>query len=206
MRPINLLPPEAFARRRRRRLVLQAVLVAVAYLGLLAVLTPVWTGRVANARAALAAQEATNAELEGRIADLADAQRIADRYRQEADMVRGVLADDVSWGRLLNDLGRVIPDRVWLEGFSGTVDVGAAAGAAAGSIEVSGVGFDVPDVAEWLRALDSDRYPGVAGTWVSSITDDLIGDTPVVRFVSQAALTDAARSTRARTRVPEVGG
>ena len=66
--------------------------------------------------------------------------------------------------------------------------------------------IDYPDVSAWLRALDSDRFPGTAGTWVSSVSNTLIGETTVVQFVSQSTLTRNALSNRAADRIPVVGG
>ncbi len=206
MRPINLLPPEAFEKQRSRRIIARVSMIVVAYLALLVIVTIAWSGRIASAEQALAEQEAVNRELEAELAGLRPAAELLDRYEADAGLIETALATDVSWGRLLNDLGRMIPDRVWLESFNGTVQDVSGDPAAAGSIQVTGVGFDVPDISAWIRALDSDRYPGVGGGWVSSVTESTIGEAPVVRFVSQTALTDAARSGRAAQRIPEVGG
>ena len=106
---------------------------------------------------------------------------------------------------MLNDLGRVIPDRVWLDGFSGAADADPETGAV-GSMQTNGTGFDYPDVSAWLRALDSDRFPAVGGTWVGTAGDSTIGNALVVQFTSTSALTPAAQSNRVDERVPEVGG
>jgi hypothetical protein len=98
----------------------------------------------------------------------------------------------------------MIPDRVWLAAFQGSVDLDPLT-AAQGSIQVSGTGFDFGDVAAWLRALDSDRFPSVAGTWVSTVTGQTIGEIPVVAFESQTSLTAAALTERVAERIPEVG-
>ncbi|HHC08585.1 MAG TPA: hypothetical protein ENK55_07695 [Actinobacteria bacterium] len=206
MRPINLLPPEAFQRERTRRAVLRLVLLLVAYLGLLLLVTIAWSGRISAHEEALAQQEATNADLERRIASFGRAAEVAAEYEENARLIQAALADDVSWGRLLNDLGRMIPDRVWLEGLTGTAGDAGNVGGALGRIQVTGMAFAVPDVSAWVRALDSDRYPGVGSAWVSSVTETSVGEAVVVRFVSESALTDEARSRRADLRIPEVGG
>lgn len=203
MRPINLLPPEDAARREGRRGVVRMALVVLAFAVLLALLTVLWQDRLAAARGELAAEEAVVADLQRQVAGLRDAEEVLATYEELRGLVASALENDVSWARILNDLGRIIPDRVWLTSLDGS---SAAEDGVVGTFQASGVGFDVPDVAAWLRALESDAFPAVGGTWVSSIDESRIGEVPVVDFTSLAYLTDAARSGRERDRVPEVGG
>ncbi len=200
MRPINLLPPEAFQKAAARRRFVQVALVAVAYVALLAVLTFWWQGRVDRAEEEVAMQEARNAELQAEQGSLVSARELVDEFDGDVALIQAALTDDVSWGRLLNDLGRVIPERVWLNSFSGAVD---PSGEGIGGISVSGTAFDYADVSSWLRQLDSDNFPGVSGTWVTSASTGLIGEAEVVNFVSSTSLTDDSLSTRAVDRIPE---
>jgi len=71
-------------------------------------------------------------------------------------------------------------------------------------VAFSGVGFDYPDVSAWLRALDSEQFAGVSGTWVSTVSEGFVGGDEVVTFTSTAVLTSAAVSNRADTLIPEV--
>jgi len=206
MRPINLLPPASFEKQQSRRMIVRMSMILVAYLALLVIVSIAWSGRVAAAHQALADQQATNAELESRLTALQPASDLSRRYDADAQMIETALAGDISWGRILNDLGRLIPDRVWLEGFHGATHEVTPEEPGVGTIQVTGVGFDLPDVSAWVRSIDSDRYPGVDGAWVSSATEATIGEAPVVRFVSQTVLTDAALSDRASRVVPKVGG
>ena len=73
-----------------------------------------------------------------------------------------------------------------------------------GQVSFSGVGFDFPDVSEWLRALDSGGFSGVTGPWVSTASESAIGDEAVVSFSSTAALTEGAVTDRAQELMPEV--
>jgi Tfp pilus assembly protein PilN len=114
------------------------------------------------------------------------------------------LADDLPWARILNDLGRILPDSVWLESFRGSVDEDPAT-PQVGVVQVTGVGFDFPDVSAWLRSLDSDRFPAATATWVTSVSEGQIGEANVVNFISQTSLTEAARSDRLATRIPRTG-
>jgi hypothetical protein len=74
----------------------------------------------------------------------------------------------------------------------------------AGVVSFSGVGFDYPDVSSWLRALDSEDFVGVTGTWVSTAAEGRVGDAEVVTFTSSAVLTSAATTDRADELIPEV--
>lgn len=200
MRPINLLPPEAFQKAAARRRFLQIALVAVAYIALLAVLTVWWQGRVNQADDEVADQEARNQQLVAEQAALIDARELVDEFDGNVALMQAALSDDVSWGRILNDLGRVIPERVWLDSFSGTIE---SAEGSVGGVSVSGTAFDFPDVSSWLRQLDSVNFPGVSGTWVTSASTSLIGEAEVVNFVSSTSLTEDALSTRAAERIPD---
>ena len=117
--------------------------------------------------------------------------------------MRAALSADVDWGIFLNDLARLLPPRVWVETFSGSIVPESTSGVL-GQVAFSGVGFDYPDVSAWLRALDSGQFNGVTGPWVSTVSEGVIGDSEVVTFSSTAALTDAATTNRADTLIPEV--
>lgn len=204
MRPINLLPPEAHVKEQARARVARLALLAALYLALLAVLTLIWQGRVTEAEQDAAAQQLTNSALEAQVIEFQTVEGLVAEYDANVALMQVALADDLSWGRILNDLGRIIPDSVWLESFRGTVEADPAT-AQVGSVQVTGVGFDFPDVSAWLRALDSDRFPAATSTWVTSVTEGQIGEAEVVNFISQTSLTEAARSDRLDTRIPRTG-
>lgn len=202
MREINLLPPEAFKRLDARKRRAQIVVIAVLFVGLLAGLSAVWSGRVDRAENKVAIQQDRNSQLQEDVAALAGAQTFVDDYDANARLLTEALELDMSWGRLLNDLARMIPDRVWLESFSGVIDDSGQG--PLGSITVSGIGFAVPDISAWLRSLDSDRFPGVTGTWVQTVSGTEIGPAEVVTFSSTTSLTERALSDRLADRVPVI--
>ncbi len=201
MRSINLLPPESRVRAAARRRQALWILLGIAYLALLVAITFWWQGRVGEAEDDLEAQQAAVAQVESEIGELRDLEELRTGFESRVAVIDGILARDVAWGRLLNDLARLIPPRVWLGSFTGTVDA-VGASPAVGQISISGTAFDYPDVASWLRALDSTNFPGVSDTWVSSVSSSAIGQADVVDFSSQTFLTDGALSTRADERVP----
>lgn len=205
MRPINLLPPEAAAKSKKRRRTLSLILLGVTYVALLALVAFWWQSKAASEEDALAEQQQANATLEGRVAQLSEASELRSRYEEGADRVADVLAYDISWGRILNDLGRIIPDRTWLTSFTGAAQFDEESPAGFGSIQTNGTAFDYPDAAAWLRALNSDRWPAIAGGWLQSSTrSELFEGVIVVDFTSVGTLTESALSNRADLRIPEV--
>ena len=203
MRPINLLPPEVARERSRRRRVGIAIFGALAYVFLLGVGVLYWNGRVDAARDDLDAQVAINQSLERDVAALAGTEDIRTQYEEKATLVRSALAVDVDWGIFLNDLARLLPPRIWVETFNGSVIPETVPGII-GQVSFSGVGFDFPDVSAWLRALDSDQFSGITGPWVSTVSQGIIGEDDVVTFSSTAVLTLGAATDRADSLIPEV--
>ena len=203
MRPINLLPPEVAQQRTRRRRVAVAIFGAIAYLVLLVVGMLFWDTKVDAARDDLDAQTDINLSLEREVAALGDSAVTQTQYQAKADLVRSALASDIDWGIFLNDLARLIPPRVWVESFSGSVVPQTTPGVV-GLVSFSGTGFDFPDVSAWLRALESDQFAGITGPWVTTVSQSSIGLEEVVTFSSTAVLTTAAVTDRAETLIPEV--
>lgn len=203
MRPINLLPPEAARRTRARRRVSGVVALGVAYLVLLALVTVWWQMKAGDAEDDLAAQLEANESLTAEIAALEGAAQLRQRYETGIGRMQTVLQRDVAWGRLLNDLGRVIPDRTWLTSFSGEADSTGDDPVTFGQVQAGGVAFDYPDASSWLRVLDADEWPAVGGAWVTSVQVGEVAEVPVVNFSSVASLTQAAVSERDQ-RLPQV--
>jgi Tfp pilus assembly protein PilN len=205
MRPINLLPPEAAERSQRVRKRASWILLGIGYLVLLVLIALWWQTKARSADEELADQQAVNADLERRIVQLSEARELRNRFEEGVDRIEAVLENDVAWGRLLTDLGRVIPDRTWLGTFTGASNLDEQNPALFGSMQVTGTAFDYPDVASWVRTLNSDRWPAIGGGWIDgSSRNELFEGVPVVEFSSSARLTREALSDRAITRVPEV--
>lgn len=203
MRPINLLPPEVAEERSRRRLIGLLILAGVAYVLVLVAGVFYWNTRVSAARADVELQQAVNADLEQEVASLADAAALQAAFRAKAGLVEEALANDVDWGIFLNDLSRLLPERVWMESFNGSIIEGQMGGVV-GQVAFTGVAFEFPDVSEWLRTLGAGGFAGVTGPWVSNASESAIGDEVVVNFSSSAALTAGAVTDRAQELIPEV--
>lgn len=207
MRTINLIPQEGKRQAEDRQKLLIWVALGLIYVLALGVVTVWRQGAVEDAETEVRTARQANDQLLAEISALAGAEDLSLEFAESVATLGVALANDVSWGRLLNDLGRLIPDRVWLTSYSGavnrlspdaTVDLGI------GELAFSGVAFERPDVAAWLRVLDSDAYPGVVGTWATGITQSFIGEAETVNFGSTTSLTDGALSTRFFERIPEI--
>ena len=203
MRPINLLPPEVARQRTRRRRVALMIMAAFAYVALLVFGVFIWNGRIDSAQRDLDAQVSINQTLERQVVALSESGNLRDEFNAKADLVRTALETDVDWGIILNDLARLLPPRLWVETFSGTITSETTPGVI-GQVAFSGIGFDFPDVSAWLRALDSEQFSGITGTWVSTVSEGVFGADTIVSFTSTAVLTEAATTNRADELIPEL--
>lgn len=206
MRPINLLPPEQAKAARARRGSFAVVFVVLLFLAALAGLWFVRSQALVEATDLADAQRVENQRTQAEIGALSDAAAARDLYADRSAQMNEALAVDIDWGRLVNDLGRVMPARTWVGNFS------AAAGQpdpdlevpTFGSVAVSGTAFDYPDASTWFRTLDSTEWPAVGGAWVASLNSSSTGDFGTVSFQSSASLTEAALSNRMDERVPGI--
>lgn len=204
MRTINLLPPEAAQRATARRKTAGFVVIGVVYLALLALVALWWQSKATDAEDDLDAQLAANAQIEAEVRSLSDVRNLRSTYEDSVERLDQALVSDIAWGRLLNDLARIIPDRIWVTSLSGTVEQDEDNPFLLGQVAISGIAFDYPDASSWLRVLDAEEWPALGGGWVSSTNRSTIGESPVVNFTSVASLLDAARSNRVEERTPEV--
>lgn len=204
MRAVNLLPPEAAQRASARRKTAGFVVLGVVYVALLALAALWWQGKATDAEDNLDAQLADNAQIQAEISSLAGVRALRSTYEDSADRLNQALAVDIDWGRLMNDLARIIPDRLWITDLTGTVTQNEENPFLLGQVSVSGIAFDYPDASSWLRVLDAEEWPALGGGWVSSTSRSTVGGSVVVDFTSVASLLDGARSNRVEERTPEV--
>jgi Tfp pilus assembly protein PilN len=210
MKSINLLPGDLAREEKQRQRLFIFVAIAVGYVALLA-LVAVWRqGGVNNAEDDVAQQRQINEAVQTDINGLADAELTLAAFQTEVAKLNIALENDVSWATLLNDLGRLIPDQVWLSTLSATAaSVGTAEGeepapSSRGTLSITGVAFNEVAVANWLRALDSDRFASVGATWVTTLSAGAIGEVPVINFTSSVELGPASNTRRLDERTPGV--
>lgn len=188
VRRISLLPREIAAVREQRR---QAVGVGAAVVGLTAVLLAVWAARSAqlgDERDQANETEAQAARLQQERDRLADSSTLAAELAQRRTQVELVLADDVAWTKLFNQIATVIPNDVWMTSFAGQKGTPS-------TVNIALQGFDHTSTARWLLRVEAD-VPSMTAVWVPNSTKSGTAGATLVSFTSQAQLTPTARSTR----------
>jgi type IV pilus assembly protein PilM len=210
-RRISLLPGEARARAAERQQTVIVLMAAAIGLLLLLLVTFARAEQVAGQRDKAKREVAANHALQGRIDTLTDARNVEQQVTDAQQRVRDVLANDVSWSRMLADVARTIPNDVWLSSFQAQVAASAstasspgapAAGSPAastptslsGSVSFAAVGLDFTSVASWIQRMG--RLSAFAGLWVPTITKAELGTRTIVNFNSNASLTAAAHTDR----------
>ncbi|MBJ7282791.1 MAG: type IV pilus assembly protein PilM [Acidimicrobiia bacterium] len=215
---INLLPDKG-AEIDRKRILTLAGAIGAALLVILGFMTFLASSRLSNAEADRDKAQAKNTLLEAEAATYADAQSekaLVDGLSRQAV---AVLATDVSWSRMLQEIARTIPNDSWLTAFQGsttaptsgaatfdstsgvTGSTGAVTPSAGvisniGTASFSATGLDFTSVASWIQRIG--EIPSFSGLWVPSATKDGAAGTTrsLVTYSSTANITSAATSDR----------
>lgn len=191
-RRISLVPTEIAVHRRERQQVALAAAGVAVFAALLFALYSLRSGQVSDAEEEARVAEARTAELQAQVAQLQDVELLETDIGARRALVTGVLAGDVSWTRLLNEVATVLPNDVWLTSFQG----GRGAAGAPGSVTFAANGFDQTSTAHWLVRVSG--LESLSGLWVPSSTRTATADGAYVTFTSSASLTPAAESSRAQ--------
>jgi type IV pilus assembly protein PilM len=198
-RRITLLPSEVTVVREQRR---QLVLILSAVAGFAALLILLWLTKGVQVRSeenkADRAEERVQA-LQARVNALQDLTSLQTDLQRRQAAVQGVLADDVEWTRLLQEVAVAIPNDVWLTSFVGT----KGAAPTPGLVTFSAMGFDQTSTARWLLRIG--ELSSFNGLWVPNSTK-VPGPGGLVTFTSTANLTSAANSDRAARLLQEPAG
>ncbi len=186
-------------------------LAAAALIALLAVPTVSRKHHASVVRSEALTQERSNSDTQRAIASLAPVAKNEQQIAALGTEVEGLLATDVSWSRVLNEIARTMPNSVWLTSFQGALANAAAtsrpgataapatpstalSGTIQGSVTFQATGLDFTAVADWIKRLNS--LPEFSNLWVPQAQKASLGSRDVVTFQSTASLTDSARSER----------
>ena len=192
LRRISLLPNEISEARVVRRQLVGAGAGVAGFAAVLLALFIMRGGQVAQAEAAADTEEGRTTALQAEIAAMADVEALQADLASRTTTITGILAGDVAWTRMLQEVATVIPNDVWLDSFNGT----AGSATAPGTVTFSAKGYDQTSTARWLLRLS--EVGSFAGLWVPSSTKTPAGTAPEsVTFSSNANLTPAAISERA---------
>jgi Tfp pilus assembly protein PilN len=209
MTQVNLLPSDVRERQRSRRLVAAAVAAVGAVVALLFFVFVLQSARLSNTEQKLNAQQAINADLQGKIGQLQQFAQLKQTVAAREAVRAGALNGQVAWSGVLRDISMVIPNQMWLTNMSaaladtsalpasGTPPTtgGSIAPAMAGSIQFQGTASDFPTVGKWLTRLE--QVKGWVNSWASSAvrtagTDPSISNANKVQFTASVDLTTEA--------------
>ncbi|MGZ8763214.1 MAG: pilus assembly protein PilM [Acidimicrobiia bacterium] len=203
-----------------RKLALVICAVGLGLLLLLGLLSFQKQSQLSDAKDDLSNQQATNAELQSQIDELAEAQQDQAKIEAIQAQVTQILQTDVSWAVMLQEIARTIPDDTWLTAFQGAVTTDPAAASAAantaagvsgstaapgtattpapgaltGTVAFTATGLDFTSISSWITRVSA--IPSYSDLWVPTASATQLGGRTVVNFTSNAALTPKAKSNR----------
>jgi hypothetical protein len=174
---VNLLPPELLARQKTQRLTTLIVGGGIAALVLLVGFWFLQGQKLSSVNGKIAAQNATNAQIQQQITGLQSAQTLQTEATAQQALLQKAYVGEVSFSQMLLDLSRVIPSDAYLSAFTATLATsptttppGAAASPAfVGSFTASGGAAGFQSLASWLTRLESVK--GWVNPWLSSASE-----------------------------------
>jgi len=172
---VNLLPRELRQKQVARRTTTMVAAIGAGLLALVLAFYVLQTMRLSSVQDELAAQEATNAQLEAQIAELQPYADLQAQLAAKQGLVDTVFLNEVSWSGVLVDVSRMIPDDSYLTTLAGqlTAVTGTQIGAEPtategliGGLTFEGVADGTDTIATWLTRLESVK--GWVNAWVTT--------------------------------------
>ncbi|HEY5388887.1 MAG TPA: PilN domain-containing protein [Thermoleophilia bacterium] len=204
MKRINLLPPEQRVKASRERGLLWAILILVAIVVALG-LVYVWeNNQVNDKQAQVDSLTAETAAVQQQALALAPYAVIQTTRTAMTQTAKGIYDSRVPWSTILQEVSLVIPDKVRLQGLTGTVPASMLPGSAAPAVPAgpaaatpdvtfTGTSYTHRDVAEFMTRLG--LIPQLSNVQLASstgaaATTDATGTTgtPTVTFTVTASL------------------
>lgn len=127
-RRINLLSAPGRSPLDRKRVIVAAGVGAGVLLLGLGLATVARQGSLDSEEGKLSDAKAQTSRLQARVASLRDAQKTQTQVETLKAQVQSVLANDVSWARMLQEISRTIPNDTWLTAFQGTATAASRTG------------------------------------------------------------------------------
>jgi Tfp pilus assembly protein PilN len=191
---INLLPSDITTKQTTEQRFRIAVGCAIGLLVVLGIITVFIRLQIGSAERHLRDEQAKAADLRTQVAALHEYQEMKDTIDGAKTVLAGVLLNDVSWTRFLDDLDTHIPDDSWLT----SINVSAAPGTtplgdpSLGTVQYSGNVKSMPGLANWL-----DTMSGIKGLQFVYLGSGSKGKADgVVTFSASAHLTSSMLSQR----------
>lgn len=179
-RRISLLPAEANGSQEQRK---RNLLIAGAGVALLVGLfgaAGLHASQISHAKHRLAVAEAQQRSLQKQITALADVAKTHAQVLSGTSQVRGALANDVDWPRVVQEVTRLMPPDTSITSLNGQAD----------QVTFSATGANQDSPAHWLQSLAKDA--SLTGPWVQTSTEN--GNVGVT-FGSSTHLTQASHTT-----------
>lgn len=192
VRRISLVPREVAVGREQRRQVVMAGASVAAMASLLVGMWGARAGQVAKERDEAEKTELQAQALQKEVDGLGDTVSLDAELAERRAQVQAVMATDVAWTRLFNEVATVLPSDVWLTSFSGQ---------STGPVNFSVKGFDHTSTARWLLRME--ELKSLSGLWVPTSTKEGADGSSTVTFTSNAKLTPAANSDRVQRYLEE---
>ena len=206
MTQVNLLPREVKQRQTVRRRTGMIVVLGAVVVGAIVAFWFLQGVRLHKLDDQVAAQEATNAQLQEQVNSL---QKYADQKtaaEQQKALLKSAVQTTVAWSNVLNDVSKIEPSNMWLTTMTGTITSSASSAATTpvpgtpptptgptaliGNIQFAGSSLDSDTIATWLTKLETVK--GWVNSWVSSAQSGDLNGTPVWTFNSSVDLDSRA--------------
>ncbi len=182
MRRIDLMPASYAERRRQRR---AEGMVAVAGLVIVVVLLAWWVflgTQISAEEERLAEVQATNAELQAQIDELARFARLEQEVQQRQAALQSAMGGDVDWPAVLTEIAMVVPGEVWLTSLQGSAvtpegslvgtedaEIDVAQKEPFGRVQFQGTSLSMPGIGKWMIRLGSVK--DFQAVWLNSATE-----------------------------------
>ena len=182
MRRIDLMPASYAERRRQRRAV---GMVAVAGLVIVVVLLAWWVflgTQISTEQERLAEVQATNADLQAQINELARFARLEQEVQQRQAALQTAMTGDVDWPAVLTEVAMVVPGEVWLTSLQGSAvtdetspvgtedaEIDVAEREPFGRVQFQGTSLSMPGIGKWMIRLGSVK--DFQAVWLNSATE-----------------------------------
>ncbi len=156
---INLLPPEIIEKRESEKRLALILFFVAAYIILLLLVYLGFQGRILQENRKLAVLKSQNEELNKKIAEYKVFQERKDAVERRKNIIQQALSDEVSWYRVLLEIGLLLPREMSLNSLAADNLKG---------IDMSGEARDYLTVAKWLVRLK--EIPGVTDVWLDNVS------------------------------------
>jgi type IV pilus assembly protein PilM len=174
-RRINLVGGEGDAAKARQRAIAIGAVIAVL---LLVALGGIWWIRKSalnTEQDRLAQTKSEVAQLEVEKASLSDAEQAQAELEELKGEAETVLAQDVSWPRMLQEISRTIPNDTWLTSFQGTLTPPVNGSSGAGTIPLTPSGGSTPPSTTLGPDASAGGAPETAATPIGTVTFSVVG-------------------------------